>query len=163
MNQGHPGPFTQISAGYDFNCGLSADGHAVCWGDGTPSDPAEGPFVQLATGASHVCGLMADGRVDCWGSTYMYNMAIDQAGPYIQISAGWWHTCAMSADGSVDCWGQMGFDQPAPLSLLGEAVGAGDGHSCALRPNGRIDCWGTVSYTHLDVYKRQAIDAPHLH
>lgn len=146
VNQGHPGPFTQISAGYDFNCGLSADGHAVCWGDGTPSDPAEGPFVQLATGASHVCGLMADGRVDCWGSTYMHNMAADQAGPYIQISAGWWHTCAMSADGSVDCWGQMGFDQPAPLSLPGEAVGAGDGHSCALRPNGRIDCWGNNQF-----------------
>lgn len=146
VNQGHPGPFTQISAGYDYNCGLKADGHAVCWGDGTPADPAEGPFVQLATGASHVCGLLADGRVDCWGSTYMFNMAVDQAGPYIQISAAWWHTCAMSADGSVDCWGQMGFDQPAPLSLPGEAVGAGDGHSCALRPNGRIDCWGNNQF-----------------
>ena len=145
VSEPHPGPFTQISAGYDFNCGLSVEGYPVCWGN-TPSDPANGPFVQLATGASHVCGLMADGRVDCWGSTYMYNMAVDQASPYIQISAGWWHTCAMSTDGSVDCWGQMGFDQPAPLSLPGEAVGAGDGHSCALRPNGRIDCWGNNQF-----------------
>ena len=69
-------------------------------------------------------------------------------------------TCRLNLTGSIDCW--TGDNDGKATTQIGPyvQVGSGGGHSCGLRPDGSVDCWGRnnygpVSYTHLDVYKRQ--------
>jgi len=64
----------QVTAAFDFTCGLRADGTIVCWGcddcvAGFLTAPS-GTFVQMTAGGGHACALKTDGTVTCWGSTY---------------------------------------------------------------------------------------------
>lgn len=68
--------FTQISAGGDFTCGLTADfvgdytqNELLCWGsndDGQLYSQSK-KFLYLSAGQSYVTGLKYDGTLECWG------------------------------------------------------------------------------------------------
>jgi len=78
--------FTNLSAGWEHNCGLTVEGIVYCWGanaDGQLGDstitwgrPAPAPvvapagirFATLSAGRNYNCGLTADGSAYCWGS-----------------------------------------------------------------------------------------------
>jgi alpha-tubulin suppressor-like RCC1 family protein len=75
--------FRQVSAGFQFTCGVTLDNLAYCWGrnfegqigSGTtlfrhrlPTAVAGGlHFRQVTAGTNHTCGVTTDNRAYCWG------------------------------------------------------------------------------------------------
>ena len=75
--------FEQLSGGFDFTCGITADHHAYCWGyngqgqlgDGTTNEhltpvPVTGnlQFRQISAGTSNACAVTTGNQVYCWGN-----------------------------------------------------------------------------------------------
>jgi alpha-tubulin suppressor-like RCC1 family protein len=146
--QGVTGPtLSQVSAGGNHSCGLTADGVAYCWGDN---------FIgQLGAPASETCSY-AERR--CSRSP----MAVIAGGTtFTVISAGGGHTCALTAAGVAYCWGfgqdgQLGAPtsqacngfpcSPTPVAVSGgltfRTLNAGVNHSCGITGDGMAYCWG---------------------
>jgi alpha-tubulin suppressor-like RCC1 family protein len=74
--------FEQIASGQSRSCGLTADGTAWCWGNGTSGGLGDGASAQryepvtvagglkfrtLGVGGMATCGITADGTAYCWG------------------------------------------------------------------------------------------------
>ena len=152
------GPYVQLTAGNDHNCGLKADGSVDCWGrnDYGQATDQPGPFVALAAGGHFTCALRADGGVDCWGIN-PDGRADDQAGPFGPTALD-----AFAPDTLID----SGPDNPteatgATFTFRGNEYGAT--FACSLDGGAYAACANSqsysglaaVSYTHLDVYKRQ--------
>ena len=122
---------TTLSADYDQNCILDADGKAWCWGfvaqTSTESTPVlmpngegSGIYNSIDGGGSFICALASDGKAYCWGrngSGQLGNgMTVASSTPvlvqngvgpgtYTSISAGENHACALASDGKAYCWG----------------------------------------------------------
>jgi alpha-tubulin suppressor-like RCC1 family protein len=123
-----------VSMGYDFGCGLTADGTAYCWGENLSGE--------LGTGTS--------------GDTAYAPVAVDAAFAFSDISAGENHACGIRAsNGAAYCWGNNGSSQLgdgttvtrlSPQLVYGghtfTKIAAGDFHTCALENTGAIYCWG---------------------
>ena len=75
------GPFTQITVGADFLCGLLEDGKPQChlmdfnnqnprtdnvWGI-IANTPVQTSMVSIHSGSFHVCAIRNDGIPECWG------------------------------------------------------------------------------------------------
>jgi alpha-tubulin suppressor-like RCC1 family protein len=131
--------FKQVSAGGDFNCGVTTDGRAYCWGgnsngelgDGTrewrnvPTAVAGGlVFRNIAAGSFHTCGVTTDDLLYCWGSNLFGRLGdgttVDRLVPtrvrgqrfYAIASIGYFHTCALAkSDHRAFCWGYNGNGQ----------------------------------------------------
>jgi alpha-tubulin suppressor-like RCC1 family protein len=131
-----PTNFVQISAGYNFTCGVTDDGKGWCWGKDDDGELGNGSttgdqntpqqvnnitnFTTISAGAYHACGITEDGTAYCWGqdgSGCLGNgssISGDQEEPYevstitdfIKISAGASKTCGISSDNKAYCWGQ---------------------------------------------------------
>jgi alpha-tubulin suppressor-like RCC1 family protein len=134
-------PFTAISAGASFACGILERGTAVCWGVndegqlGTDTDPCW-------PGAEEPCSLTP---VIVGGSHHFQT-----------ISAGWNHTCAVTSDGEGLCWGNGLFSKlgdayvhersTLPVAVGGGhsfvAISAGANHTCATGSDQNLYCWG---------------------
>ena len=139
-------PFTSLSAGYGFSCGITLVGSAYCWGDnafgklGTTSTtytlvatPVASPnggtplvFQHISTGYDHACGLASNGAAYCWG--------LNRDGGL--------------GDGSTS-------DSSLPVAVVaptGEArlkfssISAGAGLSCGLTVTGAAYCWGDNTF-----------------
>ena len=83
--------FTQIAAGTDHTCGLTAAGAAWCWGsNGDQGDP-------------RTSGRLGDGTTTPQRAT---PTAVIGGASYTGISTGDQHTCARSSAGSAICWGR---------------------------------------------------------
>ncbi len=126
--------FTQITAGDDHFCGLTADGAAWCWGWSRLGQTGEGVAGETTTRPAPVVG----------GITFR------------EVSAGYGFTCGLAADSTAWCWGrndlgQLGTGDTAAMSATPHrvagvsrmiAVDAGEGFACALRIEGTVYCWG---------------------
>lgn len=133
--------FRSIVTGTEFNCGLTAEGHAYCWGDnefaqlgqGTRGGYNETPqrvggtmeFIALAAGPQHACGLVADGQAFCWGNT------------------------DHGRTGTTDDWqGEPWALAPTAVKHIGgierrfRAISAGHLHTCGIELGGGAYCWG---------------------
>lgn len=138
--------FTAVTTGYDFACGLTAEGQAYCWGsdmwgeigDGANMDDFSEPYtfgrpaptlVQggitfrlLVAGGSTACGLDLRGAAYCWG-----NDALGETG------AG-----SLSTDN---------LSRTHPTAVVGglvfAALAAGASHMCGLTTSGQAYCWGS--------------------
>ncbi|MBH23870.1 MAG: hypothetical protein CMH57_05300 [Myxococcales bacterium] len=120
-----------LSAGAMHNCGLTAEGEAICWGvdDGLhPRDfgqvrdtPADTTFTQLAVGAQHNCGLTDGGDVVCWGDDTMGQATppeLPEGSAYTGVACGEFHSCAIIDQASVVCWGAGTMGQTTPPAAL---------------------------------------------
>lgn len=122
--------FEALSAGSEFACGLTAAGHAYCWGnnasgqlgDGTMAPYRASPtpvagdlaFREIGTGLAHACALAESGRVHCWGAFHWgQGIGIIGRSPvpvggdemFTRIAVGSIHACALNAAGAAYCWG----------------------------------------------------------
>ena len=129
-----------VSTGAEHACGLSADGHAYCWGsnrlgqlgndDPEPARRASATavatvqtFVAISAGANHTCGVTRAGEAWCWG--------LNLTGELGQ---------ALSPN---DCAGFPCSRRPVHVEWGArfDTVSAGFGHTCALS-KGQALCWG---------------------
>ncbi|HEY4133475.1 MAG TPA: protein kinase [Gemmatimonadaceae bacterium] len=165
--------FMSITAGSNFTCGLSANGHASCWGENrggqlgdgstfdrtSPVAVASGSFTSIAAGSNHVCGLTSDGEAYCWGRNTFGQLGdggtIDRNTPvrvrggtrFSSISAGTNHTCAVAVDGTGYCWGQNTFGQlgNGAAADVAQPSTVADGHSfTTVHASGSHTCGLTV-------------------
>jgi hypothetical protein len=73
----HPASFTQMSAGYNFACGLVRGGSVTCWGPGfghSQFPSPKGTFTAVSAGLTLACGLRPDAGVGCWGQDGVLNV-----------------------------------------------------------------------------------------
>jgi hypothetical protein len=154
-----PQAFTGVAAGFQFGCGVQADGLIKCWGldvrGGAPAlrPAASGRFTQVASGDGFTCGLRDDGAVECFGADDQGT----QAGTYVatapyrfvQVAEGNKAACGLRDDGAVECWGEDDFGQAPALRTATASrfvrVSVGGGHGCGLRADGAVECWGDDS------------------
>ncbi len=124
--------FSNISAGYDFACGITTKGSAYCWGYGFDGELGTGTtmsssnpvavvgginFLSVAAGHSHACGIAATGVTYCWGGNFYGQLgdgtstnstlpvAVLTGVPFTSISVGRFHTCGLTQTGTAYCWG----------------------------------------------------------
>ena len=154
-------PYTQITAGKDHACGLSADGVAHCWGAdrfGETRVPSRMLFRQISAGRSTTCGLRQDGAVICWGRNSI-GQADAPAGLFIQVATGTRHACALNADGAAVCWGDIAGTPTADYAFT--AVGSGDQFSCGLTTAGDLQCWGNYAVKVAGPFQALAVGLAH--
>ena len=133
--------FTELSAGTEHTCGLTAQGVLYCWGNNftgqlgrtennnailpnpTPT-PVDGglTFAAFSPGASHTCGITSGGVVYCWGDNYFGQL------------------------GNPNNVAQENVAHPTPTVVQGVpavvSIIAGN-HTCGLTSAGAAWCWGS--------------------
>ena len=124
--------FSNISAGYDFACGITTTGAAYCWGYGFNGELGTGTttssskpiavtggidFLSVAAGHSHACGIAVTGATYCWGGNFYGQLGNGTSTnstvpvtvltgiPFTSISVGRFHTCGLTQAGAAYCWG----------------------------------------------------------
>lgn len=137
--------FTQISVGAGYQCALTADGSAYCWGDNSSG--------QLGTG---------DGTGNA-----IHPTAVVGGIRFRSITAGFNATCGIDFDDRGFCWGdhiegQLGigptsvcdperprcpFRSPMPIAgnLRFVQISVGFWHACGIARDGTAYCWGDDS------------------
>ena len=130
--------FMSIAAGWNFTCGLGANGRASCWGENGSGQLGDGlmidrhepvpvasdlAFSAIATGSAHACGVTTEGVVYCWGRNTNGQLGdgttVDRTTPvrvrsnahFVSITAGAVHTCALTESGEAFCWGRNTYGQ----------------------------------------------------
>jgi alpha-tubulin suppressor-like RCC1 family protein len=129
--------FTQISAGGDHTCAVTANGTTVCWGSNSRGQIGKGTLVD----------------------TLGVDTPTIVTGTFAQVASGAQHTCALTATGSAFCWGandvgQLGngtqTDSPSPVAVSGglafKSISAGSTNTCAITTAGAAYCWGANVY-----------------
>jgi hypothetical protein len=133
---------TAVSAGQDFSCGLTPDGHVTCWGNdavlgprapyamGNP--PAVVPGVSsirsFSAGPVSACAVLSDATVDCWGSVGLGPVQptptpVPGLTNVVQVTSGAWFNCALKADHTVACWGSNVSGELGTSTNLGSNTG----------------------------------------
>ena len=161
--------FVSVSAGWNYSCGLRAQGEVECWfwdepfprggifrdrareiyridWAGPPSTEAPGgEFVAVDAGREAACGLRPGGMVECWGPNPLASVP-PPGGEFVSVSVGLEHACGVRPDAEVECWGLSKKRMGALFLPGGEftamVVGAGNS-MCGLRPGGEVECWGS--------------------
>jgi len=150
-------PYVQISAGFDFACGIRSSGALYCWG----SNYQQGLGVVTAPNTCYPSPT--------YPTSYATNCSVQPirvAGSrlFSRVTTGWGHACAIEA-GTSDtfCWGnnydgELGIGSKGsyqtPVMVAGghkfQQVSAGETHTCGIE-NGTAFCWGSNYWGQLGV------------
>jgi alpha-tubulin suppressor-like RCC1 family protein len=140
--------FTQIAAGPNHTCALTAEGAAYCWGyngygqlGNNSTTPSDAPvavsggltFASITAGNFHTCGRVGT-AVYCWGRDNVGQLGDDAplanklvptvvAGGFnwTSVSAGYATTCGLTG-GNAHCWGQDNYGQLGNDGVLANAA-----------------------------------------
>jgi aqualysin 1 len=142
-------PFTVISPGFSYTCGVTTENRAYCWGSnyfgalgtGTTTGsltpvPVTGGLSFSAVRASdfHTCGIATDGRAYCWGINEAGRLgdgtearsdrpvAVSGGLAFRQLALGKDHTCGVTTDHRAFCWGYNGVGQLGNGSTIDSRV-----------------------------------------
>ncbi len=136
---------TDVGAGGDHTCALTAVGGVKCWGDNFLGE------------------LGAETTESCYSDSPCSTTPVDVVGlsrGVAAIAVGGTHTCALIEAGGVKCWGNdsmealgdgapgLDYRIPTPVDVTGltsevVSVAAGGGHTCVLTTAGGVKCWGS--------------------
>ncbi len=130
--------FTQVSAGGNHTCGVTATGGAECWGSNTFGQLGDGTTINsskpvgvsgmgssvasISAGTNHTCAVMVSGEARCWGS----------------------NTSGQIGNGDTDVEsGQLTPVTVTDMSSGVASISAGANHTCAITTSGEAKCWGS--------------------
>ena len=150
--------FIDITTGARHACGISNEGDAFCWGDGSSGQLGRGDRHDYAGPRRVKPGEMTERRL-------------------VSIDAGAAHNCAADIAGRLYCWGEgssgrLGTgtmrDQllPARVERSGpdhqqfDEISAGDKHTCATNDIDRLYCWGANDSHQVSPSRADHIDIP---
>ena len=140
------GAWKQVSAGFDFTCGLDTEGKAFCWGEtdlgrlgnGTglldpdqraPVSVAGGhTFETLGVGRTHACGLTTTGRLYCWGSDQERQLGLATV-----------EECSLDRPCAST---PVEVQAPSDGSVVWSYLAVGGRNTCAITTGGALYCWG---------------------
>jgi alpha-tubulin suppressor-like RCC1 family protein len=124
--------FRQVSAGFEFSCGVTTRDVVLCWGhnqlgqlgNGTTTDRVRPVRITnqvriraVTTGFHHACAVSIGDIVYCWGGNESGQLGDgttkDRLMPtrravgvhFKTVSAGYRHSCGVSLDDRAYCWG----------------------------------------------------------
>ncbi|HEX4459803.1 MAG TPA: hypothetical protein VIA18_17615 [Polyangia bacterium] len=153
--------FVAVTAGANHTCGLTNNGVARCWGDGTDGELGVGtnlavnsvpasvgiqPIGSIAAGGRHTCASIGSGGMSgaflvwCWGANDAGQIASpsNPSGKNMPVAA-------------VD---------KAGVQLLGTTLTGGLSHTCMLKMDGTTWCWGSDTMGELGDGASAASSAP---
>ncbi len=141
--------YVDISSGNLHSCGITEEGHGMCWGNNEYGQLGDGTttnrntptavsgshlFIKIVAGIHHTCGIVSDGSAYCWGDNSHGQIgngsvggsatAPDEVGggyKYSDIAVGYVHSCGLLTNGSVVCWGDNTYAQLGNGSVGGES------------------------------------------
>lgn len=159
-------PWTQLSVGASFGCGLRADRSVSCFGACVAGscDAPSGAFVEVEAGQEGVaCALDALGTLTCWGDhAGKLEGAPEDALRTIEIAPAF--ACAITKAANVRCWGERSRLRPTASSeevdlatAIYDAapegkfvdVAVGSFYACAIAESGSVKCWGDDNHGQL--------------
>ena len=83
------GPWSEVSVGLDFACGLHEDGTVDCWG-----------VLRRDCAFPNLAELRWDETIDCWGDRSYGQLAAPED-KFTAISAGQTHSCGLRINGTI--------------------------------------------------------------
>jgi alpha-tubulin suppressor-like RCC1 family protein len=125
--------FRQVDAGAEYNCAVTTDYRAFCWGNGRYGQIGNGKtylsfwpravvgglsFERVTAAWEHTCGETTGNRAYCWGTNYngqlgdgtttqrLTPVAVAGGLSFSQLSAGISHTCGRTPAAVAYCWGR---------------------------------------------------------
>src|SRR5213075_1535969 len=129
--------FSSVSVGRDYACGLSINGDAYCWGNGSTGQLGTGTntnssvpvavagnlkFTQLEAGNGTTCALTTSGKGYCWGRNDLGQLGVGTAT----------NTPALTP---------LAVGEPLAAVALKQIVTRA-AKACALTLAGKAYCWG---------------------
>jgi hypothetical protein len=146
--------YTQVSAGFENTCAISARGLALCWGSPHAS-------------------------ADQFGSDIPNVVALDMTFESVSVGhtearSGGVHACGVATGGSAYCWGSrwdamggglgVGEVSITPVSVLGglsfTSLSAGSGPTCGILADSTTYCWGYDIYGLFGSGSQERSDVP---
>jgi alpha-tubulin suppressor-like RCC1 family protein len=133
-------PYVQVSAGFDFTCGVRQSGNLFCWGFNWHNELARATAPDACQGTT--CGSHA--------------LQVAPGHAFSRVATGWDHACAIETSGGTLCWGdnyygQLGINtkntiEPTPKAVQSggvqfQSITAGHSHTCGIS-SGAAYCWG---------------------
>ena len=147
--------FKMVSAAGFHACGVTTDGAAYCWGDGTSGQLGDGCTSCVGTSSTPVavagghtfatvsvedgitCGVATDGAAYCWGGS---------SGGELGAGASPQSPPCRTLDGSTFC-------SSIPVAVTGgltfTGISAGKGFTCGVASTGAAYCWGLNNWGQL--------------
>jgi alpha-tubulin suppressor-like RCC1 family protein len=155
---------TQLDAGSNATCALTANGSVRCWGRNENGVLGQGTFAKsagvgeavvslppathIALGRDIACALGRDGRAHCWGSGALAPIPWPGAADVIDVAAGGRDSavrssgaCIVRRTGKVEC-GLPGSARTIRGVDDATSVVAGGAFACALLADKTVKCWG---------------------
>ena len=124
--------FSRLRPGYQYSCGIRADGGVTCWGrnDHAQLDAPDGQFTAIDAGWDHVCALSGTDAI-CWGWNANERATPPPGLALTAIGAGAEHSCGLTPNGD--------------LEMLGEGMTMGG----RIRAKDLLARWRSASRTHV--------------
>lgn len=139
--------FQSVSAGSDFNCGVTSGWDALCWGPNTyggTTVPANRKWLKVSAGGSgQACGVTTSNIGHCWGRNSSGYAAFLDGRRWADLRAGAGFSCGVTTAGEGLCSNGVDFASLMPAGKTWAMVDPGsNGTVCGITTDGDGYCAG---------------------